>query len=324
MKTVILSTTTNHNPGDEIIALGVKRLLSQAWGEDIQYVHYDRCPDLQEGQERCQRSDLVGNYLTRSNLELLAYADAVVLAGSPEWYGMPLYTLYHEIIATQPQIPLYALGVGLGDRWGLLSALDKAVLSRPETRIITRSRETTTWLQAYHIKSVALPCPAIMAYDLASSADRVKGTLVIAQRPGHGWHQVPETVLMGLDDVVDKADAILTVHADELLYFTKRYPGKEVLYANDTESFSVHTMGYNQTISTRLHGAVGALSLGIPSVSVAAHSDFRIRTALDMFQGLIPSLTSFADPMPAPVPNLRERVAEVKARVARGYMEVLR
>lgn len=329
MKTILISTTTSHNPGDEIIKLGVAKLLRQSWGEDIQFVHYDRNPDLQigDGDQRSQRAGLVGNYATPGNMEeVLRHCDAVVLAGSPEWCGMPLYTLYNAISRVSPTKPLYALGIGCGSPWTVLSPLDKTILSRPQTRIVTRSVETTAFLQAHGIESVALPCPAIMAYERSWARDR--GTLIIAQKPGHGWHEVQPATLTGLDELLacnEQAD-ILCVHVKEFLYYKDKYPNRRVLYASNEQSFFESATRYTECISTRLHGAIAALSLGIPTFAVSAPGDFRIRTAVGMFGPALPVAPTFVGPFEHTLDKdvLMSQIKDIRREVMQGYSAVLR
>ncbi len=283
---ILMSTTFGHNPGDECIALGVKRLLEAKFGSDIEYIYYQRNPDLQEGPERRQRSGLVGNYMTSGSI--LKHVDMVVAAGSPEWRGGPLEALYQGIKMYAPNIPLYALGIGLGNPWLSLTDLDREILSRPETKIITRSQETTDALAKEGIKSEAWVCPAIFAFDVdqdltfsqALKRQTIEKPLLILQAPGYGWHEVPERVLAGYKD--GNTD-ILTVHVKEFEYFSDQ--GCNPLYAGDTASFANIVSRYQKVISTRLHGAIGALSLGVRAV-VVSDGDFRIETCSKMFGAL--------------------------------------
>lgn len=291
---ILISTTSNHNPGDVYIAEGVKRLLHLKYGADLTFVEYNRNPDLQEvGEARYQRKGLVGNYWTPES-KLLKHMDTLVLAGSPEWFGPPLQTLYKAITEEHPQIPVLGIGIGLGHKWGTLSELDKAVLSRPETKLITRSEETMYMLKRDNIESIALPCPAVLAFDpweLGSPAIAGK-TLCIAQKPGHGWHEVRESYLEGLEEAVSREAELLTIHVKEYEYFLDN--GFNPMYAPTVEDFRRIVSQYDHVLSTRLHGAIGALSLGCRA-AVIGNADFRISTAAKMFGAKLPCFKNFKE-----------------------------
>lgn len=288
---VLLSTTLGHNPGDEIIAQGVKNLLLEVYGPNIQYINYNRNPDLQEGDHRLRRLTLVGNYLTSESL--LSHVDMVVLAGSPEWYGGPMKSLYEAITKYNPHIPLLALGIGLGHQWGTLTELDKQVLSRPETKIITRSEETTAMLLKEGIKSKAMVCPALFAFDQDLPNYR-NGTILILQKPGYSWHEVNEATLTGpsIMDLNNAGFSVLCLHVKEFEYYSNL--GIHPQYAGSPDAFASIVSRYRKVVSTRLHGAIGALSLGIPAV-VVSNGNFRIETCASMFGSYLPVASNVAE-----------------------------
>lgn len=285
---ILVSTTQGHNPGDEIIWLGVRRLIEACYGTDNQYFFYNRNPDLQAGDQRQQRSGLVGNYMTQGSL--LKHMDMVVLAGSPEWYGGPMEALYQAIETYAPDIPLLALGIGLGSEWGSLTKLDQRVLARTKTKVVTRSFETVYMLSREGIPSRGLVCPALFAFEPAREALADK-TLLILQKPGHGWHEVRHDLYDGTSAIKDHPD-VLCLHMKEFEYFSDL--GYKPLYSPDPETFSRVVSQYSKVISTRLHGAIGALSLGIPAV-VVANGDFRIETCASMFGSALPVARSVRD-----------------------------
>lgn len=291
---ILVSTTEGHNVGDRLILEGCKRLLRLRYGPDIEYVEFNRLPDLQEPAEpRYQRKGLVGNYWTPES-KLLKYMDMVVLAGSPEWFGAPMQTLYKAISDEVPHIPMLGIGIGLGHRWGMLSKLDKQVLSRPETKLITRSTETMEMLRRDNIESIALPCPAVLAFDpWTLHGPRTADTsLIIGQKPGHGWHEVRESYLEGLEEAVSREAELLTIHVKEYEYFLDN--GFNPMYAPTVEDFRRIVSQYDHVLSTRLHGAIGALSLGCRA-AVIGDTDFRITTAAKMFGAKLPCFKNFKE-----------------------------
>lgn len=280
---ILISTTNGHNVGDVAICEGVKRLLAAKYGSDIEYIMYNRLPDLQTGQDREMRKDLVGDYFQSSSI--LKHIDIVVAAGSPEWCGGPLKALHEGILAVRPDIPYLLLGIGAGHAWVTPTELDIKVLSRNQTRIITRSTETMERLATFGIYSEAMVCPALFAFDQPPLRGPCKGTLLILQAPtegGRGWHEVPQRLYSDLDGELAEFD-ILCVHVKEYEHF--RSVGLRPRYAGSVQEFSRIVSQYDRVISTRLHGAIGALSLGIPAV-VVSDGDYRIETCAKMFGSL--------------------------------------
>jgi polysaccharide pyruvyl transferase WcaK-like protein len=78
----------------------------------------------------------------------------------------------------------------------------------------------------------------------------------------------------------------LCLHVKEFEYYYGRLDGT-AHYAASPPEFSRIVSQYDRVISTRLHGAIGALSLGIPAV-VVTDGDFRIETASRMFGMTLP------------------------------------
>ncbi len=279
---VLISTTLGHNPGDELIMDGVLSLLYSRF-KSFDYVLYNRNPDLQEGGAKRLARTTVGNYQT--NPVDLSYIDMVVLAGSPEWTGAPMQSLY-EAIDTKPSMPVLALGVGKGSEDMAWTELDQRVLKRVNTFIVTRSLETSEELLFKGIGAKPLVCPAFFSSN-AYGAARAKSLLQIVQAPGTEWHEIDGRALEGMS----QADT-LVLHPKELKYFNSLQPN--LYYAHSADRFRYHVAQYQMVLSTRLHGAIGALAQGIPSV-VVTNGDYRIETAARMFGSILPVARNFEE-----------------------------
>jgi hypothetical protein len=271
---ILFSTTFGHNPGDEIILAGVQNLLRHGLNLDFDPVYYNRNPDLQFGYWREPIRNPVGNYMT-SPVDL-SLVDKVILAGSPEFFGPPMKGLYEALRLAGPSAPpLLALGVGLGDSGAVLDNLSKDVLTTAKT--ITRSAETVQFLEREGIFGArSLVCPALFA-SMYTSDPIHDETLYIVQAPGHGWHEIRESLLHGLEP----EDYLLCMHLKELQFFLSR-GYKNVRYAATGGDALRIIREYPRVVSTRLHGAIGALSLGVPAFVVGCN-DFRIATTTRMF-----------------------------------------
>jgi hypothetical protein len=265
--------------------MGVQNLIQYGLNKEFQSVYYNRNPDLQTGAHRTPLRYPVGNYYT-SPVDL-SFVDKVVLAGSPEFFGGPMQGLYealHIAGAAAPQV--LALGIGLGDPNGVLDDLSRNVLSK--AKIISRSVETAKFLGRPQKDNQAIVCPALFS-SMFTSDPIHQQTLFIVQAPGHGWHEVKASLLDGLE--LD--DTLLCLHVKEFKYF-KSLGYKNVRYAATGAEALRIISEYPRVVSTRLHGAIGSLSLAVPSV-VVHNGDFRIGTAANMFGENLPQATSIAE-----------------------------
>lgn len=300
---ILLSTTIGHNPGDELIADGVKHLLRKTYPyKQLNFINYNRNPDLQEGELREARRHLVGNYHA-GDIDL-SYIDLVVLAGSPEWFGGPMKALYEALVKT-PR-PLWALGIGLGVEGATLTELDKNTLRRA-TKIVTRSVETTEFLKAHGIVSEALVCPALFHHMSQRFAVHAKGILNIVQGPGSGWHEIPPAAIRGAD--ADPAADLGMVHIKEL--FAYQFTSNKKRYMSNSEEFRNTVCGYERVYSTRLHGAIGALGCGVPA-AIVGNTDFRITTAQKMFGDILPIAKNFEEARKLELANYSQIVSFIE------------
>jgi hypothetical protein len=300
---ILVSTTVQHNPGDEIILQGVKNVLNKVFiTERINYAYYNRNPDLQILPLRAAREELVGNY----DNEVRGNYDLVVLAGSPEFSGDPLKKLFEKVL--EKDLPVLALGIGTTFPNHQLTKLDVEVLSRRNTKIITRSKDAKEVLDKHGIKSEARICPALFSATVRGI--KAGGTGCIVQAPGmREWHAVKPRYLSGLKETDEK----IFFHVNEYLYF--KQSGIFVNTARDAQA----VIGcYSKIFSTRLHGAIAALSQGIPSV-VIGEGDHRIETAAEMFGDFLPVARDFSHAETI-VLKSSEEIDELKWRCYDSYV----
>lgn len=163
---ILISTTTNWNPGDDFIRIGVKNILKHIY-PDANYIHYDRNPNNMIDWPRNQnmKYGLHGNFMNNPiNWEII---DLVVLSGSPEFLHHPLAPIYEGLV-NHPEIPLWAIGVGYSEPEFMLPFTDaeNIVLQRENTLIIVRQQELSSRLQdELHIPVTTLPCPALFCFE---------------------------------------------------------------------------------------------------------------------------------------------------------------
>lgn len=163
---ILISTTTNWNPGDDFIRIGIKNLLKHIY-PDANYINYDRNPNnmIDWPHNQNMKHGLHGNFM--NNPIDWSIIDLVVLAGSPEFLHHPLTPIYEGLV-NHPNIPLWAIGVGYSEPEFMLSFTDaeKTVLQRENTLVIVRQQELSNRLQdALHIAVTTLPCPALFCFE---------------------------------------------------------------------------------------------------------------------------------------------------------------
>ncbi|NKF21646.1 polysaccharide pyruvyl transferase family protein [Solimonas sp. C16B3] len=174
---IVFSATRQWNPGDEFILRGCIRAFALA-GVDVMPVLFNRHPQIRPAHRRRARWGLGALKSLRARARPffdnsvkdatdIGFADAVVFAGSPQWRGARVRTLYEKIAAHD--VPTCFLGLGTNRHFRFdrrhFSKLELDVLQR--SRLITcRDPLTTECLQPLPVRH--LPCPAFL------SAERVQ------------------------------------------------------------------------------------------------------------------------------------------------------
>ncbi len=163
---ILISTTTNWNPGDDFIRFGVKNILKHIY-PNANYIHYDRNPNnmIDWPHNQNMKYGLHGNFM--NNPIMWEIIDLVVLAGSPEFLHHPLAPIYEGLV-NNPHIPLLAIGVGYTEPNFVLPFTDaeKTILKRENTLVISRQQELSNRLQdELHIPIITLPCPALFCFE---------------------------------------------------------------------------------------------------------------------------------------------------------------
>lgn len=251
---ILVSTTTNWNPGDEFIRYGIEHLLNP----DHNYFFYDRNPDFFtenkfEMSGRTPRSNCFTSNIPWNNI------DAVILAGSPEWLHGPLKYIY-EGLMNNPHIPLYCIGVGYSAPVLVyeLTNAEIEVLNRDTTVIITRDTHTKNIVKPFVKKQIhTLPCPALFAsmkyniwyQDTWLFKDR---SLYVLQ--GHSTEQGRLEVIQ--DKMIINNHDFLTYYKSDYLFLNV---GK---YLHDPVDIIKHISQYSYVTTNRVHAGIVALSQG--------------------------------------------------------------
>lgn len=249
---ILISTTSNWNPGDDFIRFGVKNLLSEVYPE-TNYIHYDRNPDYFIPGTGDMGSDHKSNIMNNPiDWHLI---DLVVLAGSPEFLHGSLTPIYDGLV-NNPHIPLLAIGVGYSFEMDRLTISDneKLVLGRDNTTIITRQYDLQEKLRELLGKHIyCLPCPAVFASRYFPIHN---GKLAILQAPtgpqGIDLEDYETTKEITQEGNYDKAFHYI----EDLKHFRSGF------FTSEAKDLLNKITQYKTVVSNRLHGGIVALGSG--------------------------------------------------------------
>jgi hypothetical protein len=290
------------NCGDDFIAYGVRNIFDSCLGKQCNYVAYNRNPDLHFQRVRHPSIDMVNanknnqkskldlrNYISKTNWVFdnswhpripLDNFSAVVFAGTPEWFG-PMVSPLTEALK-ESDVPVFYLGVGGFERrenlkLENLSALDQAVLKKAEL-ITVRDKQAESLLKP--LNPLHLPCPALLSSKNEFAKDNKPGgrgkiKIALSTQPEKSYQppssqNIYEYTLRLFKALIKHYDCEVVCHyIDEIDPLTEL--GVPVKYSYDARDYFEIYSNYDLLVSTRVHGAGAAASLGIPAF-VISHS----------------------------------------------------
>jgi len=301
-KNILLSTTRMWNCGDDFIAFGVRNILDQCLKQNCNYIAYNRNPDLHFQRTRHASIDIVdaskGNqknkvdlsdYLSRTNWVFdnswhprnsIQILSAVVFAGTPEWFG-PMVRPLTEALDGQ-DVPIFYLGIGgFEGRSTLtlerLSPFDQKLLEKAAL-ITVRDKQTEDLLEK--LNPVLLPCPALFSnqnkkFELTKRGAKKKIKIALSTQPDNSI-QPPSSpgtydyTLKLFNALIHAFDCEVVCHyVDEIKPLSEL--GIPIKYSYDAKDYFEIYNQFDLLVTTRVHGAGAAASLGIPAF-VIAHS----------------------------------------------------
>jgi hypothetical protein len=287
----LASTTRQWNPGDEFIMDGVRALLSPLL-PPANWLMWDRNPDLFRApwSNMAHRDGLIGNSI---HAPVPGFVDMIVLGGSPEWTGASVAPLY-EYLAENPAIPLLAVGVGSVDAHVELNEMERHVLDRPTSLVITRSeglaKAVNSLLKAPRAK--ALPCPSIFCRTPLNGAAGEKVGMIV-QTPNTGVHSKPGQFF---DEAVKKIKSshnkyeMIAFYSEEYAELARIFSVDDILYEMDSwKIFSIYS-SFKALVSMRLHGALSAAVSGTPAFLIS-EANYRVESAAELVAPILPLLS---------------------------------
>lgn len=283
---IIFATTRQWNPGDEIILFGCMNALRAA-GLEFNPIIFNRNPSIRHrGKSRhLHQLKIMGRewnpFLDNSVKDDmdLGFADMVVFAGSPEWRGRRLASLYRGIL--EYKLPAVFLGLGTNRPFAYtrehFTEDEMAVLSR--ARLIT-CRDALTAHSLAPLPVHHLPCPALLSSTHVQEPRReIRRVALIfgsdrAAKHNHvsaSTYRYLETLYRALMQRYEAhwAMELVAHYIDELPHAAKAFPGTPVRYSYDARDYATIYGQYDLIIGHRVHGIGVAASQGIPGICIS-------------------------------------------------------
>lgn len=290
---ILISSTRQWNPGDEFIRYGVRSLLTSLYNHTtINWLLWNRNPDLFVSLDEPKIKD---HFLTNSLAQpLVNILKMIVFAGTPEWHGPPLAKVYQDLLRDRT-MPLLALGIG-SHELPKLNSHELEVFARPSTFITTRSYELADYLNSLlpSKKAKAIVCPAIFCAPehLIAKPTSEKPIGIILQSSTVVNQSISEQLVQSTLLEIRKRNfnqqEIIAFYIDEFCRFSQTADLPTIRYSYEPNDYLQMLSQYKGIITSRLHGAIAALSLGIPTVLIAEETNKRINTTAKIFGDLLP------------------------------------
>lgn len=292
---VLISTTRQWNPGDEFILQGSQNILSQIFGNAYNPIIYNRNPDIRGGARfrnktrnyslsyRWDQKSFKGKGCIHELLRIGHYdnswkddmnaknIDLAVFAGSPEWYGRRLFSMYQAI--EKAEIPAVFLGLGAGDcvDFSKSDPIVDRVLTNAKF-ISARDKQTETLLKKYN--AIYMPCPALLAAPTNRIVKSVtKIGLIYATHEtlkGNNVSKEMHDYIVDLYKELAKSyDVELVCHyIDEIDKAKEELPNIDINYSYDSKDYVEIYNKFDFIIGGRVHGIGMCASLGIPGIMI--------------------------------------------------------
>lgn len=186
---------------------------------------------------------------------------AFIIAGTPEWFGKPLRALFEQIIKDGRAAVF--LGIGYVKDVINFSQLDVEVLNKAEL-ITTRDLFARNCCERIGVNVKTLPCPCLFA----SKKEKVisgKKIGVVYQSDRTINQSISLKLKCILDELINELGAGVICHyTDEYFEALNKY--KTLYYSFDAMDYLDIYKEFDLIISTRLHGAITAVSCGVPAI----------------------------------------------------------
>ncbi len=343
---IVFSTTRQWNPGDEFILMGAINLLKEYFGE-FNPVIYNRNPqtrrarkyDVVKAIDKTLGGEVIEKFLDNSVKDGmdLSFADMIVFAGSPEWRGRRVKSLYEY--AQKYNIPTIFLGIGTGGKFHFedesFSDLEREIFKK--SKVIT-VRDHTTQDGLSGLDARYIPCPALLSATKEREVKEVKKIGVMyatdkAVKNNNVSTETYEYIMSLYRELLDKYKGKYEIefvahYIDELPEFKNDFLGEKINYSYDSKDYVDIYGKFDLVIGTRVHGIGISASQGIPGVMLA--HDFRADTVKG-FKGELVKIgadkTVFFDAIEkiiSDIENKSKELIEHKKEVKENYLQLFK
>jgi len=294
MKKILFSTTKNWNVGDEIILAGIKNLLRKL---DLEFtsVIWNRHPSINPGNMGLDNSfDVKRHKITA--------IDYIIIAGTPDWASPRNLPLFAKILGTSKKVAF--IGIGCSSPPFLFDGnrILMEVMKKHTELIITRDKNTflsikntfdrfnsATKVKNYFPEVYLKPCPALFASTKVRKVTSANTVGIVFQtirtRSNSISRQLFKSVMKLYKSIYKEFRVRLICHyIDDFVDAFKFFPKAELLYSPELNDYYDFYGSVDLTIGTRLHGAIFALSQGIPAILLSDKDNFRVRNAARPFE----------------------------------------
>lgn len=303
---ISLVTTIHTNIGDDLIRVGVERLLDAAVGgarptyerinKHAPWTLFTRRPHAQHAIARLPYGKRrVTEYVSHASRRLgastaVSGADLVVQCGTPiVWPGCAYAEwqrpLWEDVLRRPGAAPALSVAGGSCYPW---TRRDDFELSAEDERAIRVMADTAEFVSVRdplvaQIISKFAPSPAVFpcAATHAAQGERSRGDaealmLNVMPRGGHfTWGQALDSTkwLESVDALVSVASAqhriVFMCHSeDEFQLASQRWPHHEIAFPQSTSEYLAVCRSVRIAIVNRMHAAVALAGLGVPSIAI--------------------------------------------------------
>ncbi|MDA1299675.1 MAG: polysaccharide pyruvyl transferase family protein [Proteobacteria bacterium] len=281
------------NCGDDFIAFGIRNLITEILPQ-ANFIAYNRNPDLHVQRVHYPKLKInarggsvvydLSEYIQQTNWRFddswhtrtgLDPIGLCVFAGTPEWFGAMVHPLTRQLASSD--VPVMYLGIGGFEgreslTFNSLSGDDRSSLTHAK---IVSVRDSQAESLLAPVKPHRLPCPSLFS----STSTRVRGTagikVALSCQPDDSVQPSStagtyEYCLKLFDELKKQYDCEIICHyIDELAPLGQL--DLPVRYSYDARDYLDIYNEFDLVVTTRVHGAGIAASMGIPSF-VVKHS----------------------------------------------------
>jgi len=263
---ILTVSSRQWSAAQEWTLLGTQRLLEQKTKKPINWVVYDKNPDLMQdrGLGRTHKTQLQSNSFRHQSL--LPFS-AVVIAGTADWTGGALETLYGLI--EKHDIPLLLLGIETKRPLPVLSKLEHQCMSRRSTFIVPSDEATKDLLSPYHLLPNSLSSPALFAANNACASlkcpPKVGFLIEQSEATAFSEHTTRHLTKWVAQYVEENNSPVICPNIDDFMYFSTLFQNN-VRYSYNAADYLGWISSLDFLVTTNHTGAIVANSLGIPAI----------------------------------------------------------